>query len=369
MIQMIDLFSGVGGVAHGFRAAGGFETLLVNDVDEDMCDSFSKNFPDYDVVCDSIANLKFEKRFGRKKINLVIGGPPCQAYSTSGKRLMEDPRATLYHQYYRCLVELQPQVFVYENVKGLLSMAGGALFDDVRTLFSSLGYQVRAQVLNAADYGVPQERERVIVVGLRDGLTFNYPEPTHRSARSTISSGEKDLFYSDNYLDYITLEEALSDLPLINAGESSTCYASPPRTSYQKLMRSGNNFLLTDHNAPNHGESLMSVIRNVPPGGLKNDIPIAFRPKSGFPNSYGRLWWDRPSTTITRNFGTPSSARCIHPLRDRALTTREGARLQSFPDSFVFAGSRAKKNLQIGNAVPPLLAHAIAKEIKKTFTS
>ena len=279
---------------------------------------------------------------------------------------MEDPRAILYQQYYRCLLELQPQMFVYENVKGLLSMSGGSLFNDVKELFSSLGYNVHAQVLNAADYGVPQERERVIIVGLRDGMKFNFPMPTHSSR---FKKKENDLFDSSDLLNHITLGEALSDLPLINSNESANSYLSDPQNGYQKLMRENSKGILNDHNAPNHGMSLMSVIRHVPIGGLKNDIPEKYRPKSGFPNSYGRLWWDRPSTTITRNFGTPSSARCIHPLRDRALTTREGARLQSFPDDFQFFGSRAKKNLQIGNAVPPLLAFAIANEIKKSFNT
>ena len=243
-------------------------------------------------------------------------------------------------------------------------MAGGALFDDVKTLFSSLGYHVQARVLNAADYGVPQERERVIVVGLRGGMDFNYPEATHKSPSNFL---ENSLFPSIDLPNYITLEAALSDLPLIYSGESSDSYATKPKNDYQKLMRSESKNVLHDHNAPNHGESLMNVIRHVPVGGLKNDIPEQYRPKSGFPNSYGRLWWDRPSTTITRNFGTPSSARCIHPLRDRALTTREGARIQSFPDNFRFFGSKSKRNLQIGNAVPPLLALAIANEIKKAF--
>ena len=107
-------------------------------------------------------------------------------------------------------------------------------------------------------------------------------------------------------------------------------------------------------------------MRHLPEGGLKEDIPYKIRPKSGYANSYGRLWWDKPSTTITRNFGTPSSARCVHPKIDRALTTREGARLQSFPDHYKFYGSRAKRNLQIGNAVPPLLGEVIGKQIKKS---
>ena len=124
---------------------------------------------------------------------------------------------------------------------------------------------------------------------------------------------------------------------------------------------------LMDHNSSKHGDELTNAIKFLPEGGLKTDIPEEFRPKSGYPNSYGRLWWKKPSTTITRNFGTPSSARCIHPKVNRALTTREGARLQSFPDYFQFYGSRAKKNLQIGNAVPPLLAKKIGNSVARAL--
>lgn len=362
MINTVDLFSGVGGATLGLKYAKGFNTLLVNDVDSDMCNSFKMNFKDYPVICDSIANINFKKEVKKSKIDLVIGGPPCQAYSTSGKRLMEDPRAVLYHQYYRCLLELQPKIFVYENVKGLLSMNGGLLLKDLKELFASLGYFVQTRILNAADYGVPQERERVIVVGCRDGIDFQYPKPTHAKVSS---HSNKSLFNDNKLIPYVTLADALSDLPLIKSGESSTNYAKPPQNPYQEYLRSEKLDYLFDHNASIHGASLMKIIEHVPEGGLKNDIPEQYRPTSGFPNSYGRLWWDRPSTTITRNLGTPSSARCIHPLVNRALTTREGARLQSFPDHFKFSGSRSKKNLQIGNAIPPLLALAIAKEIKK----
>jgi DNA (cytosine-5)-methyltransferase 1 len=362
-MNVVDLFCGIGGVAHGLHQAGGFNTLFANDVDADMCESFKLNMPEIAVICDSIANVKFKELVGKKKVDIVLGGPPCQAYSTSGKRLMEDPRAMLYQQYYRALVETQPQMFVYENVRGLLSMANGKLFDEVQRLFASLGYFVEAKVLNAADYGVPQERERVIVVGVRDGIKFEYPKPTHISAQKTNT----DLF-DETLPCHITLGEAIGDLPFIAAGEVGYEYSSAPQNDYQKLMRENAPKKLMNHSAASHGEALMRVIRNVPEGGIKKDIPEEFRPKSGFPNSYGRLWWSRPSMTITRNLGTPSSARCIHPKCDRALTTREGARLQSFPDDYVFYGSRSKMNLQIGNAVPPLLAQAIANQIKKALS-
>lgn len=169
-------------------------------------------------------------------------------------------------------------------------------------------------------------------------------------------------------LKHITLGEAIGDLPFISAGETAYEYSSTPQNEYQILMRNNEPKKLMNHSASSHGETLMRVIRNVPEGGIQKDIPTEFRPKSGFPNSYGRLWWDRPSMTITRNLGTPSSARCIHPKCDRALTTREGARLQSFPDNYIFYGSRSKMNLQIGNAVPPLLAKALANQIKKALS-
>lgn len=361
-MKIVDLFSGIGGIAYGFHQIEGFETLLANDVDSDMCESFKLNMPHIPVICDSIANLNFKELVGENAVDIVIGGPPCQAYSTSGKRLLDDPRANLYQQYYRALLELQPNIFIYENVKGLLSMADGKLFEEVQRLFSSLGYSVQAKILNAADFGVPQERERVIVVGVRDGIKFDFPNPTHESKLARGGS-----LFQENLLSHITLGEAIGDLPFIKAGEVSQLYASDAQNLYQKLMRKNSSGLLLDHSSPNHGESLMRIIRNVPEGGIKKDIPEEFRPESGFPNSYGRLWWDRPTMTITRNLGTPSSARCIHPKCDRALTTREGARLQSFPDDFKFYGSRAKRNLQIGNAVPPLLARALASKIKSAI--
>lgn len=355
MYKIVDLFCGVGGLALGFKNKN-FKTLLANDVDADMCKSFNLNFPNINLVCDNIKNIKF-KDILKSKVDIILGGPPCQAYSTSGKRLLEDKRAFLYHQYYRALKELMPKLFIYENVKGLLSMNKGQLFNEIKDLFGSLGYDIQAKIINAADYGVPQLRQRVIIVGTLDNIKFNFPQPTH------FSYSESDDLFFRNKKKYLTLEDALSDLPLIKNGEKSDQYLKSEQNDYQKKMRN-NSLILTEHNSSFHSESLMRVIRNVPQGGTLKDIPKKYKPKSGFGNSYGRLWWNKPSTTITRNFGTPSSARCIHPKCDRALTTREGARLQSFNDNFKFYGSRQKKNLQIGNAVPPILAEVLANQVK-----
>jgi DNA (cytosine-5)-methyltransferase 1 len=344
MFNLIDLFSGVGGLAQGFKETKKFNTLLANDIDEDMCKAFKLNFPRTEVVCDNIVNIPFKKLI-KKKVDVIIGGPPCQAYSTSGKRLLDDKRAYLYHEYYRSLKELRPSIFLYENVRGLLSMNNGKLFIELKNLFSSLGYKISAEVLNAADYGVPQTRQRVIIVGTLENRKFEFPDPTHSKK-------------------HLTLEEAISDLPFLKNGEETKKYSTKPKNEYQKKLRANLNEV-EDHKAPNHGVNLMKVIKKVPEGGTLKDIPKKFRPKSGFLNSYGRLIWNKPSMTITRNFGTPSSARCIHPKCDRALTTREGARIQSFNDSFKFYGSISKKNLQIGNSVPPILSKILAESILK----
>ena len=166
---------------------------------------------------------------------------------------------------------------------------------------------------------------------------------------------------------YLTLSEAISDLPFIKSGDESSEYSSGPKNDFQKLMRKNAPHKLMDHNAPNNNHNLIKLMENLPDGGTPFDLPKELRPKSGFANTYCRLWWNRPSTTITRNLSTPSSSRCIHPRAPRPLTTREGARIQCFPDDYIFYGSRSDKNLQIGNAVPTFLSSAIKDAIKKHF--
>lgn len=366
--RVVDLFAGVGGLSFGFAHNPDFQVIAANEILRQMSDAYQLNHPDVamfggDIKDFSASVLRRETSLGTHGIDVLVGGPPCQAYSTVGKRLLEDPRAQLFSEYYRLLKELEPQIFIYENVKGLISMNDGQLLGSIIDLFGSLGYKIRAVVLNAADYGVPQTRERVIVVGTRNELDFSYPEPTHRNPNIAPS------FLNMNLPTWRTLGDAIGDLPEIAAGEQSFEYATKPQNEYQRLMRQNSSKCLMDHDAPNHGESLLKIMAALPEGGGLNDLPIELRPKSGFPNTYARLWWDRPSTTITRNLGTPSSSRCVHPHVSRGLTTREGARLQSFPDSYKFSGSRTDRNLQIGNAVPCLLSDALAKEVLKTLKS
>lgn len=296
-----------------------------------------------------------------KEVDLIIGGPPCQAYSTSGKRLLDDPRAYLFKEYHRILKDFEPKFFIFENVSGLQSMGQGKLLSEICELFGSLGYETQIQLLNAADYGAPQIRERVILTGSRLPRQFKYPTPTHTDPRD-IPPGN-----AMGPRPYLTLGEAISDLPLIKGGEESHSYASEPQNDFQREMRRGASNHLMDHNASFNNPNLVALMEALPEGGLPKDLPAHLRPKSGFPNSYARLWWDKPCTTITRNLGTPSSARCIHPKVARALTTREGARLQYFPDRYQFFGSRSSRNLQIGNAVATVLSRALAKSVGDYF--
>ena len=344
--NVVDLFCGAGGFSLGLKDTNRFSSILANDNDKDMCKAYSLNFSNTKVLSKCISDINFVDLKRKDAIDVIIGGPPCQAYSLSGKRLKDDPRATLFLEYYRAIDIIRPHVFVYENVKGLFSYQKGIVYNQLQELFQQIGYELSINFVNAVNYGVPQSRERIFIVGYRKGLIYSFPR---------ISQSLKPL----------TIKDAISDLPIIKSNECSINYFSKPKTNYQKLMRKNAPENLMDHKSSKHNQKFIDMMSYLPEGGLKEDLPYKLRPKSGYANSYGRLWWNKPSTTITRNFGTPSSARCIHPKTDRALTTREGARLQSFPDHFKFYGSRAKRNLQVGNAVPPLLAKQIGKSISK----
>jgi DNA (cytosine-5)-methyltransferase 1 len=365
-IKIIDLFAGVGGLSYGFAHDNNFKIVTANEILPNMAKAYKLNHPTVKVYCKDIKefginDLERDLNIKKGNIDLVIGGPPCQAYSTVGKRLIDDPKGRLFQEYYRILKEIEPKVFLFENVKGLLSMQGGKLLKTIISLFESLKYKVVYRVLNSADYGVPQIRERVIVIGTKLNSKFDYPEPTHYNSENGQTALTQEL------LPYLTLSDAISDLPFIKSGEESFNYADEPRNEFQKLMRNNSPKKLMDHNAPNNNKNLVKIMESLPDGGTPEDLPEKLRPKSGFANTYCRLWWNRPSTTITRNLSTPSSSRCIHPKAPRPLTTREGARIQCFPDNYFFYGSRSDKNLQIGNAVPTLLSVALKESIRKHF--
>lgn len=361
-LKVVDLFCGVGGLSYGFAHNDAFEIIAANEILPNMAKAYSLNHPTVRVYAEDIKDFGAERverdlNVRASEIDVIVGGPPCQAYSTVGKRLIDDPRGELFQEYYRVLKEFNPELFLFENVKGLLSMQGGELLETIISLFESLGYKVQYKLLNAADFGAPQIRERVIIIGSKLRSHFLYPLPTHCSHKEA-----PDLFRNGLKL-HLTLEEAISDLPFIKSGEECFEYGSEPQNEFQTMMRLNAPEKLMDHNSPNNNAKLVKIMELLPDGGTPEDLPEELRPTSGFKNTYCRLWWNRPSTTITRNLSTPSSSRCIHPKAPRPLTTREGARIQCFPDSYQFYGSRSDRNLQIGNAVPTFLSNALAGAI------
>lgn len=365
-LKVIDLFCGVGGLSYGFAHNDNFEIVAANEILPNMAKAYSLNHPTVKVYVEDIKDFSAEKietdlNIKASEIDIIVGGPPCQAYSTVGKRLIDDPRGKLFQEYYRVLKEFNPKLFLFENVKGLLSMQGGELLETIISLFESLDYKVQYKLLNAADFGAPQIRERVIIIGSKLKNDFQYPSQTHYSAE------EAPYLFRAGLKSHLTLEEAISDLPFIKSGSERFEYASEPQNEFQIKMRVNAPEKLTDHNSPNNNAKLVKIMELLPDGGTPEDLPKELRPTSGFKNTYCRLWWNRPSTTITRNLSTPSSSRCIHPKAPRPLTTREGARIQCFPDSYQFFGSRSDRNLQIGNAVPTFLSNAVAGAILSNF--
>ncbi len=345
-VRTLALFSGCGGMSLGFDSAG---CSLVGhlDIDPSANRIYGQNFPRSDLLGGDIRDVtdeemrRWEARYG--KIDLIIGGPPCQGFSLAGKRDPEDGRNQLYKYYVHMVSVLKPRVFVMENVRLLTSMktAEGHLFiDDIMADFDRAGYAVFKKEINAADYGVPQTRERIILVGADRDFSdrpFVFPAPTHGA--DCENAGEK----------YTTFRDAVMDLESVESGEAS----SDPL-----------------HWAVRHPAHVISWLKDVPEGcsAHENKDPSK-RPLSGFNTTYKRIVWDEPCSTISTNFSMISGCRNVHPQATRALTIREAARAQSFPDEFVFTGKWGDIRRVIGNAVPPLLARALAGAILREYFS
>ena len=346
----IDLFAGAGGLSLGLERVG-FKVVLANELEVDFSESYKRNHSGRMIQGD-VTDIDFRKEIKALglvpgEIDLVCGGPPCQGFSTVGKKELKDPRNKLYMQFLRCVKEVRPKAVLFENVSGFKKMYGGAVFRALIDDLCALGYKTNHTVLDAADFGLPQHRPRTIVVAWNVPGEFIFPTPSHGLDRT---------------YPYTTLEDAISDLPLLVAGGEQRTYAKPPQNEFQEMMRS-NAKDLSEHNCAKYGDHMKEVLELIPPGGSVMDLPEELRPKSYFKNTYARLVPEKPAPTMTRNFGTPSSSRCVHPHQNRALSTREGARLQGFPDDYEFCGGKGSKNLQIGNAVPPILGEVVGKEL------
>ena len=326
----MDLFSGAGGFLLGFEKEG-FDIILSTDFDED-CEKVHKinrpNIPFVRADIRTLSNEKIDELLNGQTVDVLIGGPPCQGFSTIGNRVSSDPerrtkydpRNDLFREYIRILNHLQPKVFVMENVKGIKTRDGGTIFEEIQRQFKETGYDFNCITLNAADYGVPQYRERVFFYGTRIGVDFEAPIPTHGENRNP----------------YIIVLDAIGDLA--NKGEE-----------------------VSNHVPLKHGEKNIRRYQLIPEGGRlpENDLPADLYRKN-FGNTFKRLDRNKPSLTMVPGH----NAFPIHPWLDRSLTVREAARIQTFPDDYIFSGRRDKQCMQVGNAVPVQLANAWAKQVK-----
>lgn len=338
----IDLFCGCGGLSYGFERAG-YNILLGIDNDAKALETFELNHKGSKTILADITNITYNDDIkplvGDEMIDVVIGGPPCQGMSLSGPRNIDDPRNKLYLSFIRLVKEIQPKAFIIENVPGLVGLFGGQIKDSIIDKFTQIGYSIQYKILCSADYGVPQNRRRVIFVGLKEGV-FTYPEPS------------KGL---------VTCSMALSDLPPLEdkIGEDDQEYASVPLNGYQKLMRKNSN-LVKNHIAANHSERVKNIISFVPDGGNYKDLPEEYRNSRKFNVAWTRFASDKPAPTIDTGH-----RHHFHYKYNRVPTVRECARLQSFPDDFVFLGNKTQQFRQVGNAVPPLMAQKLAETLKK----
>ena len=376
-LKVLDLFSGCGGLSLGLHLAQNpkwrFETVAAIDIWDTACETYEVNLGLKPVVIGvSKESVKAAlKQVG--KVDVVVGGPPCQGFSTSGKRALDDPRNKLVLAYLEAVKLAKPKLFLMENVVGFTTFQDGNLLREVKAAAATLGYRVRAGIVQASIVGVPQRRRRFIMVGVREDLNqFVFPGESSHAKCGSLDL-DVDLTFRDGQERW-TFWDAVSDLPSLKAGESSNLYAKKPQNDLQKFLRGDCEFP-THHQAVGHRPAFIEMMSYIPEGKSAIDpdvqaiIPEALRPKSGYPNSYARIRRDKPAPTITRNFTTPSSANCIHPTQNRALSIREGARCQTFPDSFQFKGSLEDQRLQIGNAVPPLLGKALGEALLQTLSS
>jgi DNA (cytosine-5)-methyltransferase 1 len=323
---VIELFAGCGGMALGFKEAG-FRTVLANEWDRDACDTIRAN------ITDRVLNCAIQEIEKFPEADVVAGGPPCQGFSNLGDRVPSDPRNQLWRQYLRCVELVRPKVFVLENVPPLLRSAE---YQELLQVAERLGYQVEGRVLNTADYGVPQTRKRAIVIGSRIGRP-SFPTPTHFDP-------SRQPLLAAKLRPWRTVRDAIGHVPLVPTG-------------------------IDWHIGRNPTEMSLERYRSVPPGGNRWNLPAHLTPDcwkrktKGGTDLFGRLWWHRPSVTIRTEFYKPEKGRYLHPVAHRPITHLEAALLQSFPEKFQWCGTRISVGIQIGNAVPPLFANALANHV------
>lgn len=343
--KVIDLFSGCGGFSYGFESAG-FHVVLGVDNDKAALETFRANHSNSKTL---LADLHQDQAIEDiitevqgHKIDVIIAGPPCQGFSLTGARQKDDDRNKLFYSVFKLANRLKPQAVIIENVPGLATLYDGHAKDAILREFEKLNLTSNYKVLFAPDFEVPQIRKRIFFVGLNSSIgKFEFPDE--------VLSPDK----------YNTTSAAISDLPSRETeyGEELDKYDKPAKTEYQRLMRKGSK-LLFNHVATKHTEHVIKVISQVPDGGNHKDLPKGVGDSRKFNEAWTRYHSNKPSKTIDTGHRNH-----FHYKFNRVPTVRENARLQSFPDNFVFYGTRTQQNKQVGNAVPPLLGFHVAKKL------
>lgn len=350
--RVLDLFCGAGGLSWGMHKNPYFKTTVALDFDENAASTFKMNMPETEVVVGDITQDEIKEQIvtlARKtRVNMLAGGPPCQGYSMKGKKLgLADPRNFLFREYLELVKQLQPEVFVIENVKGLLLSANGWFKDEIIHTIENLGYKVSVGVLNAADFGVPQSRERAIFICSKH-KEINLPKQTV-TTKTTVRDAIEDLAYLES-----------------GEGDFEQEYITEAKSAYQIKSRQ-DSVKLYNHKASNHKQIAIDKLKLIPPEQGKEYLPEEMLGNQKFKTTWGRLKWDDVSPTIDTRFDASSNGTNNHPFLNRAITPREAARIQSFDDKFIFVGAKVHIRKQIGNAVPPLLAKAIADQISESY--
>lgn len=320
----VDLFSGSGGLTLGFENAG-YENVFSVDMDPVFNKTYRRNFPSHTLVEKDICkltNAEIKKLARGKKIDVVVGGPPCQGFSMAGnigRKFIDDLRNRLFKEFTRVVEVLKPDHFLMENVARLYTHNGGETRKEILDEFKKMGYKVECRILNTVDYGVPQNRRRIIFIGTKTNKTIYFPEPV----------SNKNL----------TVKNWIDDLPRLESGEIS---------------------VVPNHLAMKHSEQMLHKMSFVSDGGTREEIPETIRPASGDARKYIRYASSSPAVCITGDM-----RKVFHYRENRALTVRELARIQSYPDTFIFEGSVISQQQQVGNSVPPLFGEALAGAILK----
>ncbi len=361
MTKVVDLFAGCGGFSCGFEKAG-FNITTAVEYDKAIANSYKHNHANTTVIADDIKNVDNNKVFGEGCADIIIGGPPCQGFSMAGARIrngfIDDPRNYLFKHYFNVVKIIKPKFFILENVKGILTLHNGKIFEEIKSLFESnehfgdRPYQIQHKVIRAREFGIPQNRERVIIIGSQSAFSF---DEEMAKTKDYIIHNLDAHFFDDR-----TVWDAISNLPEPN--DNGMLCGLVPQTSYQEFLAApngtANNHIKTNHSAKAI-ERMSQISINENYTALEEDI------NSVHSGSYGRLDPNGIAPTITTRFDTPSGGRFIHPYENRTITPREAARLQSFPDDFEFIGNKTSVCTQIGNAVPPKLAYFFGVMIRR----